>query len=605
MSKLLISTGTNPNDGNGDTLLAGAGKVNSNFNEIYSSLGNGNDISIGAGKTVISTNSLGNVGVGTTDASDKLHTLGGNIRVDSLTGQLNFWNGASYYGGIGVAGGMGGSGTDIVIRSEPTKSIIFYTDGANDRGRIDSGGNFLVGTSSSTGTGTTSQPLQVTGGVYVSGSVGIGTTNPDKSLHIYTADGDIRIGDITEGTATTDAGVIFTGLGSNRSGLFTEVNGTLLSYGINCQQITGVETGRSGGVFRFDTRTSGSFNGSNCFAVVGKPIGTTTEYSALVVGLNDGNTYLSPTRGNVLVGSSSSTGTASQPLQVTGGGYFSGNVAIGETIAVGQLHLSSAGPLIVGTGSSTGTATQRLQVTGGGYISGNLGVGAATTNPTSILHLGAGTASNAQLEFTSGSLLTSAAAGIVEYDGTTFFATPNTSYGRASIPTTIYTSGAGTVLTLLSEATTQPLFPSANDTISLPIGTYRIELAITMTRAAASTSAATLNITLNGSGSGSVGTFSGLAIGNVGTGSTTILISASSITASTPISASNNQVSTSYSVLFTGILRITTAGTFQPRYSLSSNLTGATGANTISAANYMILQSISTSGSTASTGAWA
>ena len=33
MSKLLISTGTNPNDGNGDTLLAGAGKVNSNFNE--------------------------------------------------------------------------------------------------------------------------------------------------------------------------------------------------------------------------------------------------------------------------------------------------------------------------------------------------------------------------------------------------------------------------------------------------------------------------------------------------------------------------------------------------------------------------------------------
>jgi hypothetical protein len=37
-------------------------------------------------------------------------------------------------------------------------------------------GNCLIGSTSVTGTA--SQPLQVTGGAYVSGSVGIGTTNP-------------------------------------------------------------------------------------------------------------------------------------------------------------------------------------------------------------------------------------------------------------------------------------------------------------------------------------------------------------------------------------------------------------------------------------------
>ncbi len=41
------------------------------------------------------------------------------------------------------------------------------------------------------------------------------------------------------------------------------------------------------------------------------------------------------------------------------------------------------GPVLVGSGTSTGTASQRLQVTGGAYVSGNIGIG--TTNPTSKL----------------------------------------------------------------------------------------------------------------------------------------------------------------------------------------------------------------------------
>ena len=41
------------------------------------------------------------------------------------------------------------------------------------------------------------------------------------------------------------------------------------------------------------------------------------------------------------------------------------------------------GQTFIGTGSSTGTSTQNLQVTGGGYISGNVGIG--STNPSEKL----------------------------------------------------------------------------------------------------------------------------------------------------------------------------------------------------------------------------
>ena len=47
MAKLGISTGTNPNDGTGDSLLGGAVKVNSNFDEVYCKLGDGTTLFVG------------------------------------------------------------------------------------------------------------------------------------------------------------------------------------------------------------------------------------------------------------------------------------------------------------------------------------------------------------------------------------------------------------------------------------------------------------------------------------------------------------------------------------------------------------------------------
>ena len=56
----------------------------------------------------------------------------------------------------------------------------------------------------------------------------------------------------------------------------------------------------------------------------------------------------------------------------------SGTRIYGDATVDNKLQVTS-GPVLVGTATSTGTASQPLQVTGGAYVSGNLGIG--TTNP--------------------------------------------------------------------------------------------------------------------------------------------------------------------------------------------------------------------------------
>ena len=56
----------------------------------------------------------------------------------------------------------------------------------------------------------------------------------------------------------------------------------------------------------------------------------------------------------------------------------SGTRIYGDATVDNKLQVTS-GPVLVGTATSTGTASQPLQVSGGAYVSGNLGIG--TTNP--------------------------------------------------------------------------------------------------------------------------------------------------------------------------------------------------------------------------------
>ena len=59
------------------------------------------------------------------------------------------------------------------------------------------------------------------------------------------------------------------------------------------------------------------------------------------------------------------------------------NFTVYNSLSVGGISTFTNGPVLIGSGTSTGTASQRLQVTGGTYVSSNLGIG--STNPTSAL----------------------------------------------------------------------------------------------------------------------------------------------------------------------------------------------------------------------------
>jgi trimeric autotransporter adhesin len=118
------------------------------------------------------------------------------------------------------------------------------------------------------------------------------------------------------------------------------------------------------------TIESGNGNKTFQFEDTGDNLGSSENLnvaSGKAYKVNNTSVLSSTTLGSGVVNSSlTSVGTLGQ-LQVTGVSTFTN------------------GSVLVGSGTSTGTASQPLQVTGGAYVSGNLGVG--TNNPTSKLQV--------------------------------------------------------------------------------------------------------------------------------------------------------------------------------------------------------------------------
>ena len=84
---------------------------------------------------------------------------------------------------------------------------------------------------------------------------------------------------------------------------------------------------------------------------------------------------------SVVVGSAVTL--SSSGIQVTGISTL--NNANATQLSVTGISTFTNGPVLIGSGTSTGTASQRLQVTGDAYVSGSVGIG--TTNPSQTLHV--------------------------------------------------------------------------------------------------------------------------------------------------------------------------------------------------------------------------
>ena len=278
--------------------------------------------------TKLVVNNSGNLGVGTTVPTSKLHVIGDVNVTGILTANRLISNVYGEYVGA----------TSLVGFALSISGISTFSNGP-----------VFIG--AATSTGTANQRLQVTGGAYVSGNLGIGTTNPRANLDVTSS---ILV---STGVAQT-AGFLIKSY-TNSSGLisFEDVDNTNSRFSI-------------------DRDTSYLFK-----------VNDTTFATRLVVN-NSGNLGVgttNPTSKLHVIGDVNVTGilTASRLVSNLYGEYVGATSLVGFALSVSGISTFSNGPVFIGSGTSTGTASQRLQVTGGAYVSGNLGIG--TTNPRANL----------------------------------------------------------------------------------------------------------------------------------------------------------------------------------------------------------------------------
>ncbi len=148
---------------------------------------------------------------------DSTATLSSTLNHVGTTGNINNTTSANT---LNLAGGAVGSGVAKVVNvgtggASNSRTLITVgsaTAGAISTVTIPSPTNLLIG--SATSTGTASQPLQVSGGAYVSGSVGIGTTNPTSKLSVV---GDGNFTGVVTATSFRGDGSQLTGISASGS----------------------------------------------------------------------------------------------------------------------------------------------------------------------------------------------------------------------------------------------------------------------------------------------------------------------------------------------------------------------------------------------------
>ena len=179
------------------------------------------------------------------------------------------------------------------------------------------------------------------------GRIGIGTSQPLSEIHLITdvENSNILIGELPGSGPTTDSGISFSGLANTvTSGLFTEVDGALISIGANVSQAGIVDTSRVGGIIRIDTRRTGDLGiggigNSSSFTVKGVGIGQSLsdEYNVYTANLDTGDTFIAPDRGDVFIvafSTSTSLGVATDRVIPYYRFYNNGNAGIAGTLTL-------------------------------------------------------------------------------------------------------------------------------------------------------------------------------------------------------------------------------------------------------------------------------
>jgi hypothetical protein len=207
-----------------------------------------------------------------------------------------------------------------------------------------------------------------------------------------------------------------------------------------------------------------------------------------------------------------------------------------------------------------------------------IGAGAASS-ASSLITFGAGTATVAPITLTTGTNLTTAVAGAIEYDGSVFYSTPASANRGVQISEQFCMLSSA--YTLTSQTGVQKIFNSTtNGTITLPIGTYEFECQFSLSG---------MSVTSGSFGFALGGTFVGTQAWSAQAYKMSLNTAIDvATTAATWGNTFNTTANTSLTVSSTsatgwatiiGTIRVTTAGTVIPQVSLTTAAAAAVGTN--------------------------
>ena len=236
-------------------------------------------------------------------------------------------------------------------------------------------------------------------------------------------------------------------------------------------------------------------------------------------------------------------------------------------------------------------------VVASGLVSANAGI---TTASATKLTLGAGSNTVAPLQLTSGTNLTSAASGSIEYDGSAAYFTPVTSSGRGSIAAPyVYVAGSSSNTSTPGTAVT-PMFPGMTNGLQVQANTlYDMEIVASWNITVSTTKSATYTL-------GGTATYRSLSTHllynlGTGTGNTSAMSGINLSTGTLPLSITTN---TSSVFVWKGQVRVNAAGYFLPTMTFSV----APGTYTLTAGSYIkmtpVFGGVTDATSAQAVGAW-